>query len=94
MRFGSLNILIVHYHDVDFSEAWRVQPRNYLLFACHSTNALAQSVQDIRFVNYWHRGGRERKLGLKEEGQINATQNNVTKMIPSASVDTAKKTSN
>lgn len=46
--------------------AWRVQPRNYLLFACHLTNATAQSVNDARFVKYWHMGGREEKLGLTQ----------------------------
>lgn len=30
--------------------AWRVQPRNYLLFACHATNAAAQITQGARFV--------------------------------------------
>ena len=30
--------------------AWRVQPRNYLLLACHLTNATAQMVQGTRFV--------------------------------------------
>jgi hypothetical protein len=40
-----------------------VIPRNYLLFACHATNATAQLVQEARFVNYWHLGGREKKLG-------------------------------
>jgi len=41
--------------------AWRVQPRNYLLFACHATNAAAQSAQMVRWVNYWKMGGREKK---------------------------------
>jgi hypothetical protein len=41
--------------------AWRVQPRNYLLFACHATNAAAQTVQVGRWVNYWKMGGREKK---------------------------------
>ena len=41
--------------------AWRVQPRNYLLFACHFTNAGAQIVQEGRFINYWYMGGREQK---------------------------------
>lgn len=41
--------------------AWRVQPRNYLLFACHATNATAQTVQEGRFLNYWYFGGREKK---------------------------------
>lgn len=30
--------------------AWRVQPRNYLLLACHLTNATAQMVQGSRFL--------------------------------------------
>lgn len=42
--------------------AWRVQPRNYLLFACHLINATSQSIQGGRFVNYWYMGGRERRL--------------------------------
>jgi transcription initiation factor IIE alpha subunit len=41
--------------------AWRVQPRNYLLFACHLTNATAQLAQEARYINYWHMGGKERK---------------------------------
>lgn len=41
--------------------AWRVQPRNYLLFACHATNATAQLIQEGRFLNYWYNGGREKK---------------------------------
>ncbi|KAJ2772078.1 pyruvate transporter mpc1 [Coemansia nantahalensis] len=32
--------------------AWMVQPRNYLLFACHATNEAAQLVQLYRFVDY------------------------------------------
>ena len=42
--------------------AWRVQPRNYLLFACHATNATAQSIQAGRFVNYWYLGGKDKKV--------------------------------
>lgn len=45
--------------------AWRVQPRNYLLFACHATNATAQSIQLGRFINYWHMGGKEAKDSKK-----------------------------
>ena len=35
-------------------------PRNYLLFACHATNATAQSIQGARFINYWYMGGKEK----------------------------------
>jgi len=43
-----------------------VIPRNYLLFACHITNASAQLVQEARFINYWHLGGREKHLGTSQ----------------------------
>lgn len=32
--------------------AWKVQPRNMLLFACHATNEVAQVIQLSRFINY------------------------------------------
>lgn len=32
--------------------AWKVQPRNLLLFACHATNEVAQVIQFSRFINY------------------------------------------
>lgn len=32
--------------------AWKVQPQNMLLFACHFTNEGTQLVQLARFVNY------------------------------------------
>jgi hypothetical protein len=30
--------------------AWMVQPRNYLLFACHATNESAQLIQGYRLL--------------------------------------------
>ncbi|KAJ4002327.1 hypothetical protein F5050DRAFT_1890434 [Lentinula boryana] len=57
-------------YSLTFSRfAWVVQPRNYLLLACHMTNVTAQSIQLYRFNEYWNRGGRERKLGLTGAGQ-------------------------
>ena len=49
--------------------AWRVIPRNYLLFACHATNATAQSIQGARFINYWYMGGKE-KSGPETKGPV------------------------
>lgn len=65
------------------SLAWRVQPRNYLLFACHATNASAQLVQDARFVNYWHFGGRDKKLGVTGEA-VEGVKGKVTEAIEAA----------
>ena len=52
------------------------------------TNATAQSIQEVRFVNYWHRGGREQKLGLTaNEEQVDGP---VTQAIKSAREESKK----
>ncbi|KAG1864223.1 hypothetical protein DFJ58DRAFT_206297 [Suillus subalutaceus] len=61
---GSMTTALAAYSMVFMRFAWKVQPRNYLLFACHLTNGTAQSIQEARFVNYWYYGGREKKFGL------------------------------
>lgn len=43
---------LVLYSCVFMRFAWKVQPRNMLLFACHLTNASAQSIQGGRFLAY------------------------------------------
>ncbi|KAF9535318.1 UPF0041-domain-containing protein [Crepidotus variabilis] len=65
---GTMTSTLALYSMVFMRFAWRVQPRNYLLFACHATNATAQTVNDIRFYNYWYRGGREERQA--QEGKI------------------------
>ncbi|KAF9270201.1 UPF0041-domain-containing protein [Marasmius fiardii PR-910] len=71
---GSMTTALGCYSTVFMRFAWRVQPRNYLLFACHATNAVAQSTQGIRFINYWYNGGREKKLGLTGIAAENAKE--------------------
>lgn len=88
MISGTMTTALACYSMVFMRFAWRVQPRNYLLFACHLTNATAQSVNDARFVKYWHMGGREEKLGLSpssKEGQV-------TKAIKAAHETSSNKT--
>ncbi|WVF71530.1 hypothetical protein IAT40_006338 [Kwoniella sp. CBS 6097] len=58
---GVMSPTLAVYSMIFMRFAWRVQPRNYLLFACHATNATAQVVQEGRFLNYWYFGGREQK---------------------------------
>ncbi|WRT66279.1 uncharacterized protein IL334_003232 [Kwoniella shivajii] len=58
---GVMSPTLAAYSMIFMRFAWRVQPRNYLLFACHATNATAQLVQEARFLNYWHFGGREKQ---------------------------------
>ncbi|XP_024889784.1 uncharacterized protein LOC112466119 isoform X1 [Temnothorax curvispinosus] len=40
--------------------AWKVQPRNLLLLACHITNAGAQLTQGYRFLDYHY--GQQKEL--------------------------------
>ncbi|THC96830.1 hypothetical protein EYZ11_003709 [Aspergillus tanneri] len=42
-----------------------VTPKNYLLFACHTTNLGAQLTQGYRYMNYWYWGGRDAKLAAE-----------------------------
>ncbi|KAI0801223.1 UPF0041-domain-containing protein [Fomes fomentarius] len=58
---GPMTTALASYSMVFMRFAWRVQPRNYLLFACHGTNATAQLVQGARFVNYWYLGGKDKQ---------------------------------
>ncbi|KAK9899678.1 putative mitochondrion protein [Cystobasidium minutum MCA 4210] len=59
---GPMTAALAAYSMVFMRFAWRVQPRNMLLFACHFTNATAQTLQGARFVNYWYMGGKDKKL--------------------------------
>ena len=83
----SVITMIFAFNSSSCNLAWMVQPRNYLLFACHFTNAAAQTVQDVRFVKYWHYGGREKKYGIRRDSIENGTQpvkGEVTKAIEAA----------
>lgn len=48
--------------------ALAVQPRNYLLFACHFINEGAQLTQGYRYLSYHQWGGKEKALKAKVEG--------------------------
>jgi hypothetical protein len=81
--------------------AWRVQPRNYLLLACHMTNGTTQILNDARFVRYWYMGGRERKIAQdlsnkKQEVDAKSTEveqrvtENVLQSVEKAKSNTSK----
>ncbi|KAJ3488255.1 hypothetical protein NLI96_g2976 [Meripilus lineatus] len=63
---GTMTTALACYSLVFMRFAWRVIPRNYLLFACHATNASAQTIQDARFVNYWYMGGKDKSAAAGE----------------------------
>ncbi|KAF9922469.1 pyruvate transporter mpc1 [Linnemannia zychae] len=59
MISGNMTAALSVYSLLFMRFAWMVQPRNYLLFACHFTNESAQLVQGYRFINYHYLGGKK-----------------------------------
>ncbi|KAI5303504.1 hypothetical protein KEM56_007476 [Ascosphaera pollenicola] len=49
--------------------ALAVQPKNYLLFACHMINFCGQTTQGYRWLSYHKWGGKEAKLAEQEKQQ-------------------------
>lgn len=49
------------YSAVFMRFAWKVQPRNMLLFACHITNFTAQGTQGVRFINHNYLSDKKQK---------------------------------
>ncbi|GBC08648.1 hypothetical protein RclHR1_08290002 [Rhizophagus clarus] len=62
-----MTIAMLIYSATFMRFAVKVRPANPLLFACHLTNECAQLLQGYRYLNYYHFGGKERKLKQLEE---------------------------
>ncbi|XP_070147607.1 mitochondrial pyruvate carrier 1-like protein [Ovis canadensis] len=54
---GRMTTALIFYSMAFMRFAYRVQPRNLLLMACHGTNMVAQSIQAVRYLNYHYGGG-------------------------------------
>lgn len=53
---------LVIYSATFMRYAMAVQPRNWLLFACHFVNEGSQLTQLYRYTSYHHWGGKEKLL--------------------------------
>ena len=78
-----VNFLLCIDTSTYYFSAWKVEPRNYLLFACHVTNTTAQLTQGYRFVNYWHFGGKEKKM-VEGASSPDAVKGSVTEAVKAA----------
>ncbi|CAO3668130.1 unnamed protein product [Umbelopsis ramanniana] len=67
---GNMTAALCVYSALFMRFALAVRPVNYLLFACHATNEVAQLVQGYRFIQYNHLGKKEDKI---EEEQLKST---------------------
>ncbi|XP_012979076.2 mitochondrial pyruvate carrier 1 [Mesocricetus auratus] len=54
---GRMTTALIFYSMAFMRFAYRVQPRNYLLLACHFTNVVAQSIQGSRCLVHYYSGG-------------------------------------
>ncbi|XP_058391046.1 mitochondrial pyruvate carrier 1-like protein [Diceros bicornis minor] len=54
---GRMTTALIFYSMAFMRFAYRVQPRNLLLMACHGTNVVAQSVQAGRYLIHYYGGG-------------------------------------
>ncbi|GAA5994891.1 pyruvate transporter MPC1 [Rhodotorula paludigena] len=67
-----MTLALMSYSLVFMRFAWRVQPRNYLLFACHATNATTQGLQGVRFLQYNYMGGDKESVAEKAKEAVGA----------------------
>ncbi|OBS79796.1 hypothetical protein A6R68_22003, partial [Neotoma lepida] len=54
---GRMTTALIFYSMAFMRFAYRVQPRNYLLLACHLSNVVAQSIQACRYLKYHYVDG-------------------------------------
>ncbi|XP_067950973.1 mitochondrial pyruvate carrier 1-like [Watersipora subatra] len=50
--------------------AYKVSPRNWLLFACHATNEVAQLTQGVRFIRYHYVYDEEQRAKIRKEFEM------------------------
>lgn len=61
---GKMTLALCLYSLMFMRFAWKVQPQNMLLFACHFTNECAQITQGVRFINYNYLGGNKESKSI------------------------------
>ncbi|KAI8867945.1 UPF0041-domain-containing protein [Ramicandelaber brevisporus] len=83
---GKMTTALSMYSLLFMRFAWMVQPRNYLLLACHITNEAAQLTQGTRFIKYHYLGGKEEKIKAQQEAEAQAAK---TQATPAAVAATA-----
>ncbi|KAJ0177990.1 hypothetical protein K1T71_006863 [Dendrolimus kikuchii] len=67
---GKMTLTLSLYSLMFMRFAWKVQPRNMLLFACHFTNECAQLAQGARFINYHYIQGPDTKVYEAKEPEL------------------------
>ncbi|KAK4132361.1 UPF0041-domain-containing protein [Trichocladium antarcticum] len=74
---GPMTFALCIYSATFMRYSLAVQPKNYLLFACHFVNEGAQLTQGYRFLQ-WHKWGGKEQAGL--EGAVEAGKEKVQQL--------------
>ncbi|RMZ78129.1 hypothetical protein DV738_g3991, partial [Chaetothyriales sp. CBS 135597] len=69
---GPFTATLTVYSAVFMRYAMAVQPKNYLLFACHFINFNSQLVQGYRWYDYWYMGGDKKWIAIREQAKADA----------------------
>ncbi|RLU24408.1 hypothetical protein DMN91_002497 [Ooceraea biroi] len=76
---GKMTVALTFYSLVFMRFAWKVQPQNLLLFACHITNTGAQLTQGYRFIMYHY--GQQQEPRKTDVGSQQPHEKSVTTTI-------------
>ena len=74
---GKMTLALTFYSLLFMRFAWMVQPRNYLLFACHATNETCQLIQGSRFLKHYYFNEEKQQLQLKSSLNENEKKSSV-----------------
>jgi len=93
---GTFTAALTVYSGTFMRYALAVQPKNYLLFACHFVNFGSQLTQGYRWYDYWYLGGQDRWSKIhaeaaKAEGKAESLAGQAKAKVAGA-VDEVKKT--
>ncbi|ELW65781.1 mitochondrial pyruvate carrier 1-like protein [Tupaia chinensis] len=70
---GRMTTALIFYSMAFMRFAYRVQPRNLLLMACHGTNVVAQSMQGVRYLRHHYGGGTASDTAPEAQDPLPAT---------------------
>ena len=75
---------LIVYSAVFMRYSMAVQPKNYLLFACHFINEASQLTQGYRFLSYHNWGGKEKAMKAKAESGITEVKGKANEVADTA----------
>jgi hypothetical protein len=81
---GKMTGALTIYSATFMRYALAVQPKNYLLFACHFINEGAQLTQGYRWMQYNQWGGKELEMKKRAEGGVEGVKEKVEQVVSKA----------